>query len=50
MEDTPDHFCKNVGIAACNKDRADRRANNGHDVEVLSDDEELISSREVENC
>ena len=44
LDDVPDHFCKNAGIAAHNKDHVNRRAENLINGDV-SEDERMLSSK-----
>src|SRR6267154_4112195 len=48
LDEIPDRFRKNAGIAARNKDRAARRAEN-LDNEVVSEDERILGSEENED-
>jgi hypothetical protein len=48
MDDVPDRFRKNAGIAARNKVRADRRAENSN-AEDVSEDEIMLGSENIED-
>src|ERR1700677_1741872 len=48
LDEVPDRFRKNAGIAARNKDRADRRAENLDNGNV-SEDERILGSEENED-
>ena len=48
MDEVPNHFCKNTGIAAGNKDHADRHTENLNNEDVL-EDKRILSSEDNED-